>query len=685
MSEQAQAAQPQPRRRGPSLTTRFLAWLTSMNLAIALLMILAMASVIGTVLKQNQPFNDYLAKFGPFWFDVFKHLSLYDVYSSTWFVVILLFLVISTSLCVGRNAPGFLKDIRSFRLHAQEKSLRGFHHNNEMSSPHDSETLVDPIQKMLKRLGYKSRVRKQPGEVLISGRKGGLNRIGYILTHLGIIVILLGGLLDSKMQLKLMDALGQVQVETKDIPVSQVPADSKIPVGGLASFRGTVNIPEGKWGDVAFIGLKDGYVVQNLPFKIYVKKFQIEHYDTGMPKSFKSQVVITNKKTGEKLDRVIEVNHPVHYEGYNIFQASFGDGGTKLTMDAWQLRGQAGVKQEIKSAVFKDRNFNFAGKKYRLEFTDFRMYNINPIKGPNGIKEQKNFGPSITFKLRDATGQAVEYQNFFNPVEFKGHYYYLSGVKRSIGGQEEYLYIPADRNGSIDTFMKFLQLLHDKEAIRQIAAGLIGEVGKATEAKKGLDANVTHSASASIAQLVQLFVNDGYPAMQKHIDNTLAKRNLPEKERKQAEEASIRVVQSVLMRAYMKTLTDEGVKKFNDADSKFFDDAMDVISVLPVYGSPIFVQPTNFTQIQSTGLEISRAPGRFFVYFGAIMLVGGIFMLFYIHYRRLWILIKPQENGSRLLIAGSDVRKNMDFDTTFEEISTELATLTQSNTNTSDT
>jgi len=681
MSAQPQAASPRPHPKGPSLTTRFLGWLTSMNLAITLLMILAMASVIGTVLKQNQPFNDYLAKFGPFWFDVFHRLSLYDVYSSTWFVVILVFLVISTSLCVGRNAPGFLRDIRSFRLNAQEKSLRGFHHREEMTSPHDGEELVSPIQSFLKRLGYKSRVRKQPDEILISGRKGGLNRIGYILTHLGIVVILLGGLLDSKMQLKLMDALGQVKVETRDLPVSQVPADSKIPVGGLAAFRGTVNIPEGKWGDVAFIGLKDGYVVQNLPFKIYLKKFQIEHYNTGMPKSFKSAVVITDKKTGKKLTHTVEVNHPLHYHGYNIFQASFGDGGTKLTMDAWQLRGDAGAKQTIKSAVFQKRKFDFAHQKYRLEFTNFRMYNINPIKGPDGQEKQKNFGPSVTFKLRDATGQAIEYQNFFNPVEFKGHYYFLSGVKRSVGGHQEYLYIPADRNGSIKTFMSYLKLLHDRSAIQKIAANLIGQVGKAGEAKKGLTSAMTNSASASIAQLVQLFVNDGFPAVQKQINASLAKRNLSAKEHKQAQAASIRVVQSVLMRAYMQVLSNEGVKQFKPSDSKFFDDAMDVISVLPVYGSPIFLQPVDFKQIQSTGLEISRAPGRFFVYIGALMLVGGIFMLFYIHYRRLWILIKPSEDGSRMLIAGSDVRKNMDFDKAFKEISTELAALTQSNIN----
>ena len=40
----------------------------SMNLAITLLVVVAVASAIGTVLQQNQAYPDYVLKFGPFWF-----------------------------------------------------------------------------------------------------------------------------------------------------------------------------------------------------------------------------------------------------------------------------------------------------------------------------------------------------------------------------------------------------------------------------------------------------------------------------------------------------------------------------------------------------------------------------------------------------------------------------------------
>ena len=76
-----------------------------MNLAITVLVIIAIASVIGTVLQQNKAYNDYIIEFGPFWHEFFKALNLYDVYGAGWFVFLLLFLLTSTAVCIYRNTP----------------------------------------------------------------------------------------------------------------------------------------------------------------------------------------------------------------------------------------------------------------------------------------------------------------------------------------------------------------------------------------------------------------------------------------------------------------------------------------------------------------------------------------------------------------------------------------------------
>src|SRR5205809_608629 len=105
--------------------------LTSMRFAVSMLTVLAVACVIGTVLKQNEPYTNYAAQFGPFWFGIFEMLGTYDVYHTSWFLAILSFLVMSTSVCIYRNAPAMLREMRNYREHATERSLRSFAHRAE--------------------------------------------------------------------------------------------------------------------------------------------------------------------------------------------------------------------------------------------------------------------------------------------------------------------------------------------------------------------------------------------------------------------------------------------------------------------------------------------------------------------------------------------------------------------------
>ena len=87
--------------------------LSSMRFAISLLTVISIASVIGTVLKQNEPMPNYVNQFGPFWFEVFSKLDLYTVYSAWWFLLIMAFLVTSTTLCIVPTTPRLLRDMRS--------------------------------------------------------------------------------------------------------------------------------------------------------------------------------------------------------------------------------------------------------------------------------------------------------------------------------------------------------------------------------------------------------------------------------------------------------------------------------------------------------------------------------------------------------------------------------------------
>src|SRR5262245_59246197 len=102
--------------------------LSSMRFAISLLTVICIASVIGTVLKQHEPLNNYVNQFGPFWAEVFGKLDLYAVYSAWWFLLILAFLVTSTTLCIVRNTPKIMADLRAYKENMREQALQAFHH-----------------------------------------------------------------------------------------------------------------------------------------------------------------------------------------------------------------------------------------------------------------------------------------------------------------------------------------------------------------------------------------------------------------------------------------------------------------------------------------------------------------------------------------------------------------------------
>ena len=75
-----------------------------MRFAVSLLMFICVASVVGTVL-QNRSSSNYIDQFGPFWYEVFDKFSIWHVYNSWWFLLIMAFLVVSTTVCLIRNAP----------------------------------------------------------------------------------------------------------------------------------------------------------------------------------------------------------------------------------------------------------------------------------------------------------------------------------------------------------------------------------------------------------------------------------------------------------------------------------------------------------------------------------------------------------------------------------------------------
>jgi cytochrome c biogenesis protein len=634
--------------------------MSSMRFAITMLSFVGIASIIGTILKQKQPYESYIIKFGQFWFDIFRHLDLFNVYQAIWFLIILVFLITSTSLCVMRNSPGILRDYQKFQDKIREKSLRSFKHCYEISLP--SFNKLDLIS-LLEKNNFKVREKKNTSnDLLIVAKKGSFQKLGYIFTHLAIIIISAGGLLDGNLKLKTQELLGLKEIQLLDLPLSEIPSKNRLESNNF-SYRANVLLAEGEKQDVGVIPSKDGYLIQELPFSVGLKDFNIEHYSSGQPKSFESDLILTSKLTGKIKQQKISVNKPFTFEGVTIYQSDFQDGGTKLNILITDLQSND-KSQPMKAEIFKTNNLIYMDQSFSFEFDDFRLFNILDIDSSQK-KNSKNVGPNFTYKIRNESGQANEYQTYQLPMKLDGRYFFVSGMRATPQEDFKFLKMPADAERALDGFLIFKNLLLDKEVIERA----INQVILSSASSKDVNVN---NLKLSTSKLFKTFQQGGYNQIALTID-----KNIPNQEQESAASAYIKIIHLVanqVLLDYKKNNTLTEVFEFKDL-SLFTQDALNAYSDSFFYGAPLFLELKDFEHVQASGLQLTKSPGKFWVYLGSIMLVIGIFCMIYVQEVRLWVLKK--KNNKNILLTLTTNRHHLTFDKYADEIKNKINSLSK--------
>jgi cytochrome c biogenesis protein len=696
------------RRRGMAETVELL---SSMRFAIGLLMMLAIAASIGTVMKQGQAMPDYVNQFGPFWFEIFRKFGLFNVYTAWWFMLILAFLIVSTSLCLARNAPRMLRDMRSWKEGVREESLRNFHHHHAWTAPILPMPLANQTAQRLSDAGYRVKLVDKAGGVLVAAKKGAANRFGYIFAHSAIIVILLGGLLDSDLPVRFQQwFMGKTPFAGAGL-IADIGAQHRLGLGN-PSFRGNTMIPEGQGSSTAILQQADGVLIQELPFTIHLNKFIIDFYTTGMPKLFASEVTIRDHDTGKTFPATIKVNQPLIYRGVAVYQSSFDDGGSKLKLTGWPMAGANDTSFAIEGVVGNSTDLKGGDNGYSIEWTGFRPFNVENVsagddvravkKGPSleeqlqktlsdhtgsaaksaGAKDLKNVGPSVQYKLRDKTGQAREFMNYMQPVTLDGAQVYLTGVRNNPGEPFSYLRIPADEHGSVREWMRLRAALADPalraEAARRYAQRALPPAQAGDQAALTLAAQLEESASKTLAIFggaapakAQAEVRGGYVAVSTFLER------IPKDEQEKAATVFMKMLNGAMWELWevAHAHANEAPVEATEAHGRFLQMATNALSDSFFYGAPVYLALDDFTQVQASVLQVTRSPGKKVVYLGCALLVLGVFSMFYIRERRIWVWIKaaPGDAGAQALMAMSTQRRTLDFEREYEDVKTRLA------------
>jgi cytochrome c biogenesis protein len=684
--------------------------LSSMRFAIALLTVICIASVIGTVVKQQEPANNYVNQFGPFWAEVFESASLFSVYSAWWFLLILAFLVISTSLCIARNTPKIFADFKAFKENIREQSLKAFPNRAENTLGESPEVAAKRMGQALLGSGWKvklqSRTTANGTGWMLAAKKGVANKLGYLAAHSAIVLVCIGGLLDGDLMVRAQMWFNDKTPFMGSGLIADVPEQHRLSSSN-PTFRGNLMVTEGAVAGTAILAQPQGVILQELPFSVELKKFIVEYYDTGMPKLFASDIVIQDLETGESKEARVEVNHPAYHRGIAIYQSSFDDGGSKLVLQAMPM-GTPVKPFEVSGNIGGSVNLSNGVEPLTLEFTALRVINVenfaddaaiagvdvrkvdlrNAIESRLGAanktvtnKALRNVGPSVSYKLRDASGQAIEYNNYMLPMDLDGQRMFLLGMRETPSEPMRYLRVPVDENDGLDGFIRLRMALADpalrEQAVRRYVAAAVDsdrpDLAQALTASGlralGLFAGAEARGKPASAGLP--LVLGGLPAVSTFLDE-----NVPEAERERASDVLVRILNGALFELMQLSRERDGLKPLprDETTQAFMTQVVLSLSDSFFYPAPMVFLLKDFEHIQASVFQVARAPGQNIVYLGCFLLIVGIFAMLYVRERRVWVWLTsvPGQEGSQATMALSSNRKTMESDQEFELLKKQL-------------
>lgn len=280
------------------LIRSFFIFIADLRLAIILLLLIALFSITGTVIEQGQSFNFYQtnypdspALFGFITANFILKTGLDHVYTTYWFVVLLAIFGLSLITCTFRRQIPTLKTAKNWQYLNKIEQFEKLALSAELNTG-SPQSLVPLLQEK----GYKI---FQEGDQLYA-RKGLIGRIGPIIVHIGMIIVLMGSV-----------------------------------VGAFTGFIAQEMITDGETFQVKNIFQAGRFSNSQIPkdWAVKVNRFWIDYTAEGKVDQFYSDLSVVSEK-GEELDHdVIYVNKPLRYKGVTFYQTDWGISAVQVRLN----------------------------------------------------------------------------------------------------------------------------------------------------------------------------------------------------------------------------------------------------------------------------------------------------------------------------------------------------------------
>lgn len=298
---------------------------SSLRLATLLFIFLAVGSILGTVIPQNENPAVYVEEYGEKGYEWLRYLGFTNLYHSWWFVSLMGILFTNLVVCTYRRFPAFWKSLFYEKKNVSDSFLSNLKNNKEINCGITLREAEGRVAGILKRKRYKVSIHTEKGGTIIYASKGILGRVGSQVAHLGIPIILIGTIIGSIFGYKDFKAI----------------------------YEGaTVSIPQGD-------------------FSIRVDKFWIDYYpnDMGIKDFFSALTVLENQK--EVLKKTIEVNDPLVYKGIWFYQSSYGLSWDTIKRARFLVK-ERDTKKEIAEVIVNwQEDYKISGTDLKVKVISF--------------------------------------------------------------------------------------------------------------------------------------------------------------------------------------------------------------------------------------------------------------------------------------------------------------------------
>jgi len=332
-----------------------------------LLIALAAISIIGTVIPQGIPPEEYIAQVSPAKIKLYKALGFFDMYHSWWFILLLYLLTVNLIACSIKRLPHIWKIVTQpvTTMNATlEKSLANV---SIIHIANDPALLKEQTASFLEKEFAKPLVTEQDGAWHLFAQKTPWCRLSVYFVHLSVIIIFIGSM-----------------------------------IGSIFGYKGFVNILEGE--TVSKVMLRSDEEL-DLGFSLRLEQFSVAKYSSGAPKEFKSILTVleNGKPVPDYINARVIVNDPLTYKGITFYQSSYGNAGNYF-FTVTDLDGKNSVPLTVNSQ--SSVNLPDGSSMHVTEATD----DVSPFAA--GLS-----GPAAQVELHSPNGETESFVVYANHPE----------------------------------------------------------------------------------------------------------------------------------------------------------------------------------------------------------------------------------------------------------------------------